>query len=172
VTTNDLHRRAITLGLALWGLVDLVGSSLPHTPPLGWNATASAPLGLYRVIAPDPVLRGDLVLVDPPREVQIVAVRRGYLAPGVPLIKHVAALPGDRICADAHRVAINGRKAAIKLGSDSKERPLKGWIGCRTLTARQVFLLNGTVLYSFDGRYFGPVSRAAIVGRLRPLWTF
>jgi type IV secretory pathway protease TraF len=25
---------------------------------------------------------------------------------------------------------------------------------------------------SLDGRYFGPISAAAIVGRARPIWTF
>jgi type IV secretory pathway protease TraF len=39
------------------------------------------------------------------------------------------------------------------------------------LQAGEVFLLMEGVPDSFDGRYFGPVTTAAIVGRLVPLWT-
>ncbi|NJO35955.1 MAG: S26 family signal peptidase, partial [Rhodospirillales bacterium] len=35
----------------------------------------------------------------------------------------------------------------------------------------EVFLLMEGVADSFDGRYFGPVPTASIIGRLAPLWT-
>jgi type IV secretory pathway protease TraF len=35
----------------------------------------------------------------------------------------------------------------------------------------ELFLLMEGVPGSFDGRYFGPVNRSAIIGRLVPLWT-
>jgi type IV secretory pathway protease TraF len=54
--------------------------------------------------------------------------------------------------------------------SDSQGRPLPDWQGCRLLGMSAVFLLMPDVASSFDGRYFGPVSRSAILGKLRPLW--
>ncbi len=153
------------------GALGLLSLTMPKTPVLIWNATASAPVGLYRVLHAATVARGDLVLVRAPFAVERMAVTRGYLSPGVPLVKSIAALKGDRICADGIRVFVNGGEVAIRLRQDGQSLPLTGWQGCKTLGADQVFLLNGSVLHSFDGRYFGPVSRSAIIGTLRPLWT-
>jgi conjugative transfer signal peptidase TraF len=153
------------------GALGFLALTMPKNPVFIWNATASAPVGLYRVVHAATIVRGDLVLVRAPFAVERLAVARGYLAPGVPLVKSIAALKGDRICADALRVFVNGREIAIRLGQDGRGRPLTGWRGCKTLAADQVFLLNGSVLHSFDGRYFGPVSQSAIIGTLRPLWT-
>jgi type IV secretory pathway protease TraF len=47
---------------------------------------------------------------------------------------------------------------------------LPAWKGCRTLRAGEVFLLNPNIPDSFDGRYFGPLSAAAITARAEPLW--
>jgi conjugative transfer signal peptidase TraF len=153
------------------GTLGLLSFAMPKTPVFIWNATASAPVGLYRVVSAATIARGDLVLVRAPLEVARVAVARGYLAPGVPLVKSIAALNGDRICGDALRVFVNGGEVAIRLSQDGQGRALSGWQGCKTLAGDQVLLLNGSVLHSFDGRYFGPVSRSAIIGTLRPLWT-
>ncbi len=49
---------------------------------------------------------------------------------------------------------------------------MPAWHGCRPLTDCEIFLLNENVVASFDGRYFGPISRIAVFGRLRPLWTW
>lgn len=148
----------------------LLASDLPHEPLLVWNASASAPIGLYSVSAAHAVARYDLVLALPPSGAQKLAAERGYLPFGIPLIKRVAALPSDRICSDGLRVSINGIEAAVRLPWDGEGRPLPAWHGCRTLSGDEMFLLNGDVLHSFDGRYFGPVPRRNIVGKLRPLW--
>jgi conjugative transfer signal peptidase TraF len=147
-------------------------SALPHGPLIVWNSTASAPRGLYSVTYDRQLRWGDLVLAWLPREAEWFAIQRGYLVPGVPVVKHIAALQGDRVCADGSHVAINGRSVAMKLMADTMGRPLKSWSGCQTLSVDQVLLLNGSVSHSFDGRYFGPVSKATVIGKLRPLWTF
>ncbi len=143
----------------------------PGTPCLIWNATASAPTGLYLVQSATSPRRGDLVLAFPPRYAQELAARRGYLLFGVPLVKYIAAVGGDRICGHRKSVAINGRYAAFRLDADSLHRPLPTWNGCRTLSKSAVLLLNADVAHSFDGRYFGPISTTALLGILVPLWT-
>ncbi|GAA0547571.1 conjugative transfer signal peptidase TraF [Rhizomicrobium palustre] len=142
----------------------------PHAPRLVWNATASAPIGLYRLLPIRDFGRGDLVLAKPPHWVRPLAAKRGYLPFNVPLVKCIAALAGDKICADGNRIVINGHIAALRQERDASHRPLPHWSGCQILRPDEVFLLMADVPSSFDGRYFGPVSRHAVLGKLRPLW--
>jgi conjugative transfer signal peptidase TraF len=149
----------------------LMLTSTSKTPCLIWNATASAPVGLYTLADERKPHRGDLVLAALPLTTQTFAAQRNYLPMGVPLVKHVAALAGDRICADTKSLSINGRIAALRLRFDSAGRSLPAWSGCHILAATEVLLLNPAVSHSFDGRYFGPVSVTSILGKLGPLWT-
>lgn len=154
----------VTAGLALCALF------APERPRLVWNQTASAPVGLYAIAYATPLCRGELVLAEPPGRVRALAASRGYLPLHVPLIKQIAALPNDRICAPGNRISINERIVALRLTSDSRHRPLPAWHGCHTLTRQEVFLLMAHVPTSFDGRYFGTVAQSAILGKLTPVW--
>ncbi len=141
------------------------------SPRLVWNASASAPLGLYW-LAVGPVSRRDFVLAELPDSARRLAATRGYLPAGVPLVKRVAAISGDTVCAVGTTVAINGNAVAARLTGDSRGRPLPAWSGCRALHNGEFFLLMPDVPDSFDGRYFGPVAASSIIGRLVPLWTW
>ncbi len=155
-----------TLGVAAIGL-----SALIHPAPrLVWNASASAPRGLYWV-GGAAVARGDLVLARLPEAVRQLAAARGYLPAGVPLVKRIAAVGGDVVCGSAEAVSINGRVVAARLAADAHRRPLPAWTGCLSLGIGEVFLLMDGVADSFDGRYFGATPTGAIIGRLVPLWT-
>jgi conjugative transfer signal peptidase TraF len=136
-----------------------------------WNASASAPRGFYRVIAFQPVRRGDMVLIRTPESVRDLAAERGYLPSTVPLVKRVAALGGDMVCGLDDMVIIDGETVATRLTRDRLGRSLPRWDGCRTLHADELFLLMAAVPDSFDSRYFGPVPTSALIGRLVPLWT-
>jgi type IV secretory pathway protease TraF len=35
----------------------------------------------------------------------------------------------------------------------------------------EIFLMNGQVRDSLDGRYFGPIPASSVIGRAIPLWT-
>ena len=123
--------------------VTLVAAILPLPKLLLWNASASAPIGLYRI---------------------------NYLPVGVPLLKRVAARPGALICRRGATVTIEGRTVAIAHASDSHGRPLPVWRGCRVLRADELFLLNA-VPDSLDGRYFGPIPASGLIGRAAPFLT-
>ena len=161
--------------LVLWaGLaVGLVGASavIAPAPRLIWNASASAPLGLYWVGRSLPE-HGQLVLVETPESVRALAAARGYLPAGVKLVKRVAALAGAEVCGLDRAVRIDGRLVAERLARDAQGRPLPVWDGCRVLEADEIFLLQEGVAGSFDGRYFGPVKRSDVLGILVPLWIY
>lgn len=162
-------RTVIGLGAVGIGLIAFAAFADP-TPQLAWNASASAPLGLYRVVSGAP-RRGDLLLVRAPESITRLAAERGYLPLNVPLVKRVAALSGDDVCAFDETVVVNGRAVADRLKADRAGRPLPWWSDCRELASDELFLLMDDVSGSFDSRYFGPVSRANVIGRLVPLWT-
>jgi len=146
-------------------------SGTPDRARIVWNVTASAPIGLYAVRRDRTFIRGDLVLVIPPPSTAKFAAQRDYLPPGVPLVKRIAAMAGDTICAQGTGIFIDGQIVAARLSSDGEGRPLPTWNGCRTLGQDEVFLLMKDVRTSYDGRYFGPTNTSQIIGRLEPIWT-
>lgn len=162
-------RAILALGSLGLGLIVLTALGRP-APLVIYNASASAPLGFYRVLPVGMLRRGDLVLARTPNSVRRLAAERAYLPANVPLVKRIAALDGDTVCALDRAVTIDGRHVAVQLAADRLGRPLPAWTGCRTLGPDEVFLLMEGVPDSFDGRYFGPVPARAVIGKLVPLW--
>ena len=142
-----------------------------HAPLLVWNASASVPIGLYAVGSPDPLAVNELVVARAPERLATFLAEGGYLPKGVPLIKHVAALPGSTVCRIGLAVSIDGHFRAQAHVRDHAERLLPFWSGCRAIATDEIFLLNPSEPASLDGRYFGPLPSSGIVGRAVPLWT-
>jgi conjugative transfer signal peptidase TraF len=159
---------ALALALTAFGILATSASAIPSRR-LVWNASASAPIGLYLRVDGRPE-RGDLVLAWAPVWARRLADERHYLPLSVPLLKRIAATSGDVICATARDVIINGDAVAQRLDSDASGRALPLWTGCRKLSAGEFLLLMADVPDSFDGRYFGVTERPEIIGRLVPLW--
>lgn len=152
------------------GLLLLVAPILARPAPrLVWNASASAPTGLYWVWPGGAVARGDMVVARLPEPWRSLAARRRYLPANVPLVKRVAAAHGDRVCASGAQVSVNGVVAATRLRRDSSGRALPWWEGCVTLGATETLLLMPAP-GSFDGRYFGITQAPELVGRARLIW--
>ena len=63
-----------------------------------WNASASVPIGLYTVHPAGVLYVGELVVVAPPEPLASFLADRGYLPLGVPLLKHILALPRQTVC--------------------------------------------------------------------------
>jgi conjugative transfer signal peptidase TraF len=167
-----MKKPAVLLLATALASASLIGFSAiaKPTPWLVWNASASAPIGLYRVL-PGAPRRGDLVLVYPPEGAAELAAKRGYLPAGVSLIKRVVAMAGDRVCALRGTIFVNGGAVARQSKADRAGRAIPRWRGCRELAKDELFLVMKAVPDSFDSRYFGPVTRAHIIGRLAPLCT-
>ena len=143
------------------------------------NLTPSEPLGLWRIEELQrPVAIGDLVFLCPPTTAVFAeAWRRGYLRRGLcpsgfaPLIKTVAALPGQRVEITDH-VLIDGRSVpgSSVRGRDGEGRMLSPDPG--GVVPPHYLFLHSSFASSYDSRYFGPVSDSGLLGVARPVFTF
>jgi conjugative transfer signal peptidase TraF len=143
---------------------------LRPAPQLIWNSSASVPIGLYAVHPIDVPYSGELVLVRPPRNIASFLHERGYLAMGLPILKHILALPGQSVCRSGRTIIVDEMTVGDALDRDRRGRSLPVWQGCRIVGEGEVFLMNRQSESSFDGRYFGLLPTSTIVGRLTPLW--
>ncbi|WP_417625242.1 S26 family signal peptidase [Paremcibacter congregatus] len=164
-------RSLFLVGLAATGAL-LVAATTPFTPRLVYNASASLPLGFYRIADKHDLKLGDIVALNLPLQLQKLAEKRGYIGPDMPLLKRVMALKGDEVCRQGVQVFIGGRPMATALLIDSEGRDLLHWEGCLTLKENEFFALNPDVQTSFDGRYFGVLSGNLIIGKAHPLRWF
>ena len=171
IAARRLRRRRVVIAALIGCTAAPLAASILWKAPvlLVWNASASAPIGLYRVHGGDTIGRGDMVVAWTPEPARSLAARRHYLPANVPLLKRVAAAAGDRVCAGDSGVSLNGSQAAPRHSLDPAGRPMPRWTGCRQLSAGEYLLLMDNPL-SFDGRYFGVTDSEDIVGRAELLW--
>jgi conjugative transfer signal peptidase TraF len=146
-----------------------ISAALHPLPRLIWNTSTSVPIGLY-VVRPAGALHiTELVIVRPPVVLATFMDRRRYLPIGVPMLKRVAALPGQTVCRAGRMITVDGADLGEALDRDRRGRPLPVWQGCQRIGIDEVFLMNRRSEDSLDGRYFGPAS-TTIIGRADPLW--
>jgi conjugative transfer signal peptidase TraF len=144
---------------------------LRPAPRLIWNASASVPIGLYAVHPAGTLHVNELLVVMLPEPLATFLDERRYLPKGVPLLKHVLALPGQTVCRSDHAITVDGVVMGEALDRDHLSRPLPNWRGCRVVASGDVFLMNRQSGDSLDGRYFGPLPTTTVAGRAEPLWT-
>nr|WP_269214063.1 S26 family signal peptidase [Brucella pseudogrignonensis] len=141
-----------------------------------WNASASVPVGLYRIVSLD-MSEGDrldftdLAVVMPPDDLAGFLDERRYLPRGLPLLKPVLALSGTIVCRNGAEITAYGMTWGQARERDGQGRPLPIWQGCGKIAEGQAFFMNWDSPDSFDGRYFGPLPLSVVVGRAIPIWT-
>lgn len=146
-----------------------LASVVKFAPILVWNASASAPIGLYRIERNERLEVGDYLLVRSDETLAKLIAERGYLPENIPLLKRVAALSGDEICRESEAIFISDVRVASALIFDSLGRKMPSWSGCFTLQSDEIFLLNDPDR-SLDGRYFGATAAADVIGVAKPVW--
>jgi len=155
--------------LAGVGLLTFTCGSHP-LPLYMWNASASVPVGLYRLQATDQRYVTELVAVLPPEPLATFLVDGNYLPRGVPILKHVLAVPGQTVCRERLTVLVDAIAMGVARERDGRGRPLPIWQGCRVIAQGELFLMNWQSADSLDGRYFGPIPASAVIGRAHPVW--
>ncbi len=167
-------RPLLVIGVAALLVLAIRGAWAQLGPPLLINTTASQPVGVYWVKhrTSGEYTRGMRVAFPVPHAFQALVVERGWLAPGVPLIKHIGAVAGDRVCIQPGRAVINAADVGPVYTHDSEGRPLPLLRGCLTVPPGYFLPLSSYIPNSFDGRYMGVQPLSSIVGEVIPIWTF
>jgi len=150
------------VSLAALGLTVLVLEPYGRQPFLIWNASPSAPVGLYRLV-PDTIQTGRRVAVRPPEEVRALGVRLGVMRAGDLLIKTYAAGAGDLICEREGHLERNGVRLAPLVAGGYGPGLFDAGAPCRRLSEGEVLLL-GDGSRSWDGRSFGVLSVSGLIG--------
>lgn len=173
-----MRRRRVILFLAGAAVVMSALAATAFAGGYRLNLTPSEPLGLWRIDELQrPVSVGDLVFLCPPATAVFEeAWRRGYLRRGLcpggvaPLIKTVAALPGQRVDITDH-VLIDGRPvpASSVWRTDGEGRGIHSHPG-GVVPPHHLFL-HSPFASSYDSRYFGPVPDSGLLGLARQVLT-
>ncbi|MEZ2223396.1 conjugative transfer signal peptidase TraF [Rhizobium sp. RCC_161_2] len=143
------------------------------------NLTASEPLGIWRIEQLDrPAAVGDQVFICLPVTAPFEEAReRGYLRRGLcadgfaPLIKTVAAVPGDHV-EIAGEVIIDGHpfpNSRIRT-TDGEGRAIEPYSG--GIVPPDHLFLHSSFASSYDSRYFGPIPISGLLGLAKPILTF
>jgi conjugative transfer signal peptidase TraF len=141
---------------------------LATVPQVLINTTPSEPEGLYRRTG-EPAAVGRLVAFKAPAAAFPYADAHLAYLRRVPMLKAVAAGPGDQVCARDGRLVIAGRDRGPIAWADLEGRALPHWNGCRRLGSGELFVFSARVPNSFDSRYFGPIDRQDVLGVYTPL---
>src|SRR3954462_4387880 len=167
--TGRLKTLAATFGTAAALAATIVQEPLPLYI---WNASASVPIGLYRLRPAEHFLVTELVAVQPPEPLATFLDLNGYLPIGVPMLKRVLALSGQTVCRNGLTISVNEIEVGQARDRDGRGRPLPKWQGCRVVGEGELFLMNWQSDDSLDGRYFGFLPASGVIGRALPVWTW
>jgi conjugative transfer signal peptidase TraF len=166
-----MRDRLATIVLTFGAVALVLWTMGEATPVFIWNVSRSVPTGLYRLEPAGRFAVTELVAVRPPEPLATFLDLNGYLPIGVPMLKRVLALPGQTVCRTGLTISVDGIDMGEALSRDRRGRPLPAWQGCRSVGADELFLMNWQSEDSLDGRYFGLVPRASVIGKAFPVWT-
>lgn len=148
---------------------------------LRWNHTNSIPIGLYRTVK-----HSNILVFCPDAAISAETISkhyRGWRSLGAercsdgyePIVKTIAAVPGDSVVVTPTYVAVNGHILPNTAAAlfDHQHRPMHPWPpGTYAVAPRTVWVLSTYNANSYDSRYFGPVPTSWVRGYVAPLWTF
>ena len=161
-------RIAAVAVVALGGLT--LAKSLNHRGALVLhNDTPSEAEGLYLRTEGRPAVGRLVSFMTPPAAAPYVDRHLAMLR-RTPVLKALAAGPGDFVCTASGRLVIDGQVMAAVAAKDPRGVRLPQWNGCRRLRAGEWFAFSDRVPNSFDSRYFGPISADQVIAAYRPLW--
>jgi type IV secretory pathway protease TraF len=158
--------RYVVPSVAIVLLADVAGYLVNPQTMVYRNVTKSMPLGWYVRNPVGAPTKGAIIAFHPP------AIALAYRWPAdVPLLKRVAAVGGDKVCSDGKVLAVNDVTVGRVLDRLPNGHLLPVWKGCQVLPDDQVFPIATGIPDSFDGRAYGPIKTADVIGVFLPVWT-
>jgi conjugative transfer signal peptidase TraF len=139
----------------------------------------SVPEGLW-FLHQGSLTRGAYALLCLPQNVAELGRRAGYLAVGncpgnvLPLMKHVIALPGDRVQLASDGVRVNGvlmPRSRVQSHGSSGKRIAARLTQADEIVAPGMIWVLGDSSNSWDSRYFGAVADTRVLGIGTPILT-
>jgi type IV secretory pathway protease TraF len=159
--------RYIIPSVAVVLLAAAVGQAVDPKAVVLRNVTKSMPLGWYVRNPLGEPGKGAVIAFAPPA----IAIAYGWPA-SIPLLKRVAAVGGDKVCSDGKVLAVNDdERIGLVMSRLPNGRPVPVWTGCQVLRPDQVFPIATGLPDSLDGRAYGPIKVADIIGVFLPVWT-
>lgn len=134
--TGRLKTLARTFGVSAALVATIV---LEPLPVYIWNASASVPIGLYRLRPANQFQVTELVAVQPPEPLATFLDLNGYLPTGVPMLKRVLAVPGQSVCRTGLTISVDDVAMGEARDRDGHGRPLPSWKGCRVVGGASSF---------------------------------
>jgi conjugative transfer signal peptidase TraF len=173
--------KTVTTATSVGGIALLLLGAAFQAAGARINTSKSIPVGLYWTTS-GPMEKGAYVLIcPPPSGVFNEARERGYIGAGFCpsdygyLMKQVAATARDTVTVTNEGVVVNGERwpqsmprLADKAGRLLPRFQTDGYV----LGRAEVLLMSDGSPTSFDGRYFGPVSRAQLETAIKPILTW
>ena len=132
------------------------------------NASPSEPEGLYLRTTDGPAIGRMVTFMAPAPALSYVDRHLTYLRT-TPVLKALAAGPGNLVCTRSGRLVIDGQVRAPVMAKDPLGVELPRWNGCRRLGAGEWFAYSNRVPNSFDSRYYGPIRTDQVIAAYRPL---
>jgi conjugative transfer signal peptidase TraF len=152
--------------------ISVIGYRLPKTLGYCLNLTPSEPAGIYRLV-PGGAERGALVWLQQPMGPEASMLHR-YAPAKIPLIKRVAAIPGDTVKLERSGVLVNGTPwpDSAQLTRDAEGHALYAFpFGIYRIAAGQLWVMSQHPR-GIDSRYFGQVPESSVISRLTPVLTW
>jgi conjugative transfer signal peptidase TraF len=175
--------KARPFAMTAWILASVItaGTAWAHQAGFILNTTPSVPMGLWLVQPTNQkIQRGSMISICPvDKPIFRLARSRGYIPAGpcsgryTPLLKRVAAMPGDMVTITQSGIGVNGQSLPNSRSKfrDGAGRPLPVLSsGKYPVAPGTLWLISTHNASSFDSRYFGPLPVANVQGLARPIW--
>ena len=167
--------------LSIVGIAVLVIGGISYLTGVRINTTKSIPVGIYQT-SNRAIGKNSYVMFCPPQnDLFDVARKRDYIGAGFSpggygyMMKKILAAKNDIVTINENGVYINGAllPGSKPLKSDSADRAMPNYqIDNHLLSDNELLLMSDISNTSFDGRYFGFITRSQIKAVIHPVYTW
>ena len=161
---------------ALWGgiiflLFLIILSSFSSKKLFIYNYTNSLPHGIY-MFYPGLISKGDLIAFKPIGSIKNLIHERKYLRYDAYLMKYIVGVTGDSVCTKNGFFYVDGTNYGVIRLTDNEGKQLPRYYFCGRLKEGYIVTGKNGKGDSFDSRYYGPIKKENIVGKIVPVWLF